>query len=107
MGRLDRRDPTSRAEQLVRCRGQRRKQVKRRNAKAPPNPVDELVLVAFVTIPFARLRAMVDELAERVRIIGAKAQGVPIGWDRLCQVAELSPGISEIIERFGKIRPVS
>src|ERR1700694_1516750 len=78
----DRPDPLLGAEQLIgRGRG-RRKQIKRRNAPPPPDHADKLVLIRFVIVPLARLRAMIKQLAERIGVIGPETQCVSIGRDR-------------------------
>ena len=102
----DRPDPGPRAGQLIRCRRRRRKQIKRRNPNALPCHLDQSLLVGFKIVPVARLCAMIHELAERISVIGSNSQRVSICRDRLSQMAEFPPGVSKIIERFRKIRPV-
>ncbi len=68
--RPDRPDPVPGTDQLIGCGRRRRKQVKRRNTNSGPHHVQQLVLVGLVVVPFARLRTMIDELAERIGVIG-------------------------------------
>src|SRR5260370_42605376 len=74
--RPDRPDPVPGTDQLIGCGRRRRKQVKRRNTNSGPHHVEKPLLVGLLTVPLARLRTMVDELAERLRVIGPKSQCV-------------------------------
>ncbi len=71
-----------------------------------PYHVDKFCLIRFVIVPLARLRAMINELAERVCVIGPQTQCITIGGDRACEIAEFSPSVSQIVKCFGKIRPL-
>ncbi len=101
--RRDRPDPLLGAEQLIRRGRRRRKQVKRRNPNPSPDHADKLVLIRLVSVPLARMRAMINELAERIRVIGPETQGVSIGRDRTCEIAEFARSVSQIVECLGEI----
>jgi hypothetical protein len=104
--RPDRRDPALGAAQLMGCGRRRREQVKRRHANASPHHVEQLFLILFVPLPVAGLGTMIHQLAERIRVVRPKTQGVSVGRDCVGQIAELAPGISEIVKGFREIRPV-
>src|SRR6266576_4958687 len=71
-------DPVPGTDQLIGCGRRRRKQVKRRDTNSCPHHVEKLVLVGLLTVPLARLRAMIGELAERLHIVRPKSQCVAI-----------------------------
>src|ERR1700738_5533495 len=101
----DRRAPLPGTEQLIRRGCRRRKQEKWGNTSSRAPHDEQLLLIVLVMIPLARLRAMIGELAEGVGVIRTKPQCISIGGDRLGQIAEFSPRVSQIVKCLGKIRP--
>ena len=68
-----------------------------------PHHFEKLFLICVVIVPLARLRAMINELAERIGVIGPKTQCVLVGRDRFGQIAKFAPGVPKIVKCLGEI----
>jgi len=79
-------------------RTQARKQVKGWNANPLPHHIDKLFLICFGVAPFARLRAMINQLAEGIRVIRPQMQLRSDRRNRCCEIAEFTPGVSQIVK---------
>jgi len=93
------------AQSIDPTRTQASKQVKGWNANPLPHHIDKLFLICFGVAPFARLRAMINQLAEGIRVIRPQMQCVPIGGNRCCEIAS-SRQRSQIVKCLGEVGPV-